>query len=106
MRHKYASYYAGIVASTLLNVKMSSDSTPISAYDFVPRVVDPQQAINDKAYTNLFSTLSLLSDKGLMPADITELRARSIQAMRDEGVEDPEGIFTEVFESHDNAGNK
>lgn len=102
VKHKLSSYYAGIVASAYINTKLAPGKEPISPLDFVPRTEaeDPQKKIRNTAKQTLFGMVCMLLEKKLMPTDPTAIEAlhvRSVAALREQGVADPEELFEEVF---------
>jgi hypothetical protein len=101
VRHKRNIFYAGIVASTLINLKVSSGDH-ISAEDFVPKVADPR----DAARRNVMALFSMLDAKGLMPEDLEALRKRTVQGMLAQGITDADAVFESIFQSWDSQGNK
>lgn len=74
----------------------------LSGMDFVPCVVDPR----DAARRNVLALFSMLDAKRLLPEDVEELRKRTVQGMKAQGITDADAVFSDVFTKWDNAGNK
>lgn len=99
VRHKHSLYYAGVIASTLINLK-KIDGDLVCAEDFVPRVVDPR----DAARRNVMALLGMLDAKQL-PTDMDAIRKRMVQGMLDQGINDADEVFDEMFSQWDSRGN-
>lgn len=99
---KYQCYLQGIVASQIVNVKLTKGKELLTPFDFVPGIKSPR----DDAKKNIMSLFAMMGEKGLSAEEYNAIRTRSINGMRESGVADAEELFDEVFTSWDSRGNK
>jgi hypothetical protein len=90
--------YAGIVASTLINIKLPKDSTPVSPYDFfvgASEAEDESERELEEIKKNIVSAFSMFPNP--TPDKLQELHERSVKSLKERGYADAEKIMAELF---------
>lgn len=95
---KYESYWAGIPASTIINIKLPKNAEPVSPFDFAGIEHSTEMSEYEKLRHNItamFSSLSLTSDSS--PQRYKALQERTIERLLADGHPDAEEVFDEIF---------
>jgi hypothetical protein len=97
---RHARFNAGLTAAMIYNANRSADSEPLEVWDFLPGFEqDPLEAEAEKHRKELKRAVSqALCRVATEPMEkVQEVRAYLIARIRDNGIEDPEGLIREVF---------
>ena len=97
---RHARFNAALVTSVLINSHQSAESDATSPYDFVPGLdIDEEELEKQKLRKSIKHSIALAFTqmKCRTPEEAANAKADMLANMRKSGVEDPEGIFREVF---------
>jgi hypothetical protein len=86
--------------STLINLKRDPESKPISPFALLAGYEpDPEDEEKDKLRVSIKHAIAVAFTqmRGASPEQIQAEKARMIERMKADGVEDPEGLIREVF---------
>lgn len=97
---RHARFNAGLMASVYFNAHRSEDTDPIEVWDFIPGYARTAEDVEDDKRRKAIKQsikLEMTSMFGSTPERIAAKRKQLISRMREDGVQDPEGIYRECF---------
>ena len=97
---RHERFNAALITSALINANRSAESEAVSPFDFlVGYDTDPEDAEKEKLRRSIKHAIALAFAQKTFatPEDAQAEKARMIERMTNEGIEDPEGLIREVF---------
>jgi hypothetical protein len=93
----YDRYNAGLVASAVINVNLMPDAKRVDPFDFIPDIEeDEEDEQRDAVKHGIVVAFSRLPND-VTPDAVQELKHKIIQRLMDQGYDDADAIFAEVF---------
>jgi hypothetical protein len=98
---RHARFNAALIACAIINSRNLADTEPLSPWTFIPGYrEDPAQVEKEKLRRSLQKSVAVAfarKSEGKNAEEVRVERAKMIERVTANGVEDAEGIFNEVF---------
>jgi hypothetical protein len=97
---RHQRFNAALVASAIINVHRMADAPAISPFDFLAGYErDPEQEEKEKLRASVKRTIAFAFAQmfGKTLEQVQAEKIKMIDRMRDNGIEDPEGLIREVY---------